>query len=70
MMPMDATLEREGLLTLDDTARIFGVTVATVRRMVERHELVAVQLGGHSGRPWRIPAASLDAALRDWESRG
>jgi hypothetical protein len=38
--------------------------------MVERHELVAVQLGGHSGRPWRIPAASLDAALRDWESRG
>ena len=67
---VDATLEREALLSLDDVAQTLGVSVATVRRMVDRHELVAVQLGGHSGRPWRIPSASLNAALRGWEARG
>jgi excisionase family DNA binding protein len=67
---VDATLEREALMTLDDAAQMLGVSVATVRRMVGRHELVAVQLGGLSGRAWRIPGASLDAALRGWEARG
>ena len=57
-------------MTLDDAAQMLGVSVATVRRMVDRHEIAAVQLGGHSGRPWRIPGASLDAALRGWEARG
>lgn len=67
---MDATLEREALMTLDDAAQMLGVSVATVRRMVDRHEIAAVQLGGHSGRPLRISASDLNARLRGWEARG
>ena len=70
MVGMDATLEREALLSLDDVAQTLGVSVATVRRMVDRHEIAAVQLGGQSGRPWRISASALNAKLRGWEARG
>jgi len=68
-MGMDATLEREALMTLDDAAQMLGVSVATVRRMVDRGEIPATQLGGHSGRPLRISASALSAAVRGWETR-
>lgn len=69
-MPMDATLEREALMTLDDAAQMLGVSVATVRRMVDRHEIDAVQLGGVPGRPLRISASALSSKLAGWEARG
>jgi excisionase family DNA binding protein len=77
MMLMDATLDRlassvleDGpLLTVDDAAQVLGVSVQTVRRMVDRGELAASQLGGHSGRPLRISASALNAAVRGWETR-
>ena len=77
MMLMDATLDRlassvleDGpLLTVDDAAQVLGVSVQTVRRMVDRGEIPATQLGGHSGRPLRISASALSAAVRGWETR-
>ena len=77
MMLMDATLDRlassvleDGpLLTVDDAAQVLGVSVQTVRRMVDRGELAASQLGGHGGRPLRISASALNAAVRGWETR-
>ena len=69
-MIVDATLEREALMTLDDAAQMLGVSLQTVRRMVDRGELAASQLGGHRGRPLRISASALNAKLRGWEARG
>jgi excisionase family DNA binding protein len=65
-----SVFEHGPLLTLDDAASVLGVSVATVRRMVDRGEIAASQLGGHSGRPLRISASALNAAVRGWETRG
>ena len=54
----------------DQSDRPRVLSVATVRRMVDRHEIAAVQLGGHSVRPWRISASALNAKLLGWEARG
>jgi excisionase family DNA binding protein len=61
------TIDR--LLTVDDAAQFMGVTSQTVRAMIDRREIVALQLGGQPGRPLRISVSALTAVLRGWETR-
>lgn len=60
------TLDR--LLTVDDAAQFMGVSSQTVRAMIDRHEIAAVQLGGQPGRPLRISVSALTAVLQGWET--
>jgi len=50
------------LLTISETARRLRVSDVTVRRLIRRGELSAVQLGG-KGSAVRIPVDELDAWL-------
>lgn len=57
----------EGLVSLDDGARMLGVSARTVRRMVGRGELPTVAIGG---RRLLEPAALRDFIASHRESRG
>jgi excisionase family DNA binding protein len=52
--------EIEALLTVSQVAEICRVSIKTVRRWLERQELVGLRLG----RQWRIRPRDLEAFLR------
>jgi excisionase family DNA binding protein len=53
------TLEHQRLLTISETAERLKVSTVTVRRLIRRGELPAVQLGG-KGSAVRVAEAELD----------
>ena len=54
-----STTDACSLLTMPDVARHCQVSVRTVRRWIERGDLVAIRLG----RQWRISRADFDVFL-------
>lgn len=61
--------ENEELLTIEEAAQVLRCDPVTVRRMIERGELGALQLGGERGRPVRIAAEELRTRLEGWVTR-
>jgi excisionase family DNA binding protein len=57
------------LLTVEEVARRLRVAVATVRRYLDAGQLEGIQLGAHRWGAVRIPAASLEDALRRWAKK-
>lgn len=57
------------LLDIEDVARILGVEIVTVRRMINRGELPAIVLGDNRRGLIRIRPTSLERTLTRWESR-
>lgn len=53
------------MFTLDEVARLLQVSVKTVRRAIDRGELIAVHVGGLAARTkrWRVRGEDLDAWL-------
>lgn len=61
------TLEHQRLLTISQTADRLNVSTVTVRRLIRRGDLPAVQLGG-KGAAVRIDAAELERWLHGPEA--
>ena len=57
------------LLTLDEVAELLRADESTVRRMIQRGELRALQLGGLRGRPLRFRESDIQEALAGWRNR-
>jgi len=62
-------LEAGALLDLDAVGNVLGVSRSTVLRMIDRHELPVVRLGGSAGRPVRVSASALNEKLQGWTER-
>jgi excisionase family DNA binding protein len=56
-------------LTLDEVAAYLHLDVGTIRRMVQRGELRAVQMGRESHRPLRVRVSDIEEALAGWVNR-
>jgi excisionase family DNA binding protein len=66
---MQGQLEREALLDIPAAAAYLNVDEYTIRRLINRGLIAAVQLGGVRGGLIRIRPGSLDRVLRGWETR-
>jgi excisionase family DNA binding protein len=61
--------EGSDLLTVAEVAGKLRVAASTVRRWINAGQLEGIQFGAHRWGPVRIPAASLEDALRRWAKK-
>jgi excisionase family DNA binding protein len=64
-----ATRANDPLLDVSAVAERLGVSISTVRRLIENGELPAFHLGGLEGRPIRIRESAFISVLHGWETR-